>query len=112
MSLFPYVASAQQNDVCTDGEGNPVICNPLQAENITQLLTTVVDVIVTLSIPIIAFAIIYAGFLFVTAGGNEDQLETAKDTAMYTIIGAGIILGSELIITILENTVSEFGVGE
>ena len=107
---FPYIASAQGN-VCTDDENNPVVCNPLEAESITGFLETVVDVLVTLSIPVIAVAIIYSGFLFVTAGGSDDQLDTAKKNAKYTLIGAGIILGAELIITVLENTASGLGVG-
>ena len=110
MLAFPHILLAQ-DDVCTDGEGNPVVCNPLEAESITGFLETVVDVLVTLSIPVIAVAIIYSGFLFVTAGGSDDQLDTAKKNAKYTLIGAGIILGAELIITVLENTASGLGVG-
>jgi len=109
MLAFPHILLAQ-DDVCTDGEGNPVVCNPLEAESITGFLETVVDVLVTLSIPVIAVAIIYSGFLFITAGGNKDKIEKAKSFALYTLIGAGIIIGAEVIITVLENTASGLGV--
>jgi len=107
---FPYIASAQGN-VCTDDEDNPVVCNPLEAESIICFLSDVVDAIVTLSIPVIALAIIYTGFLFVTAGGSDEQLDTAKSAAMYTAIGAGIIIGADVILAVLQNTASGLGVG-
>jgi len=106
--VFPVVSFAQ--DVCTDDENNPVVCNPLKDDSITKFLERVVDVLVTLSIPVIAVAIIYSGFLFITAGGNKDKIEKAKDFALYTLIGAGIIIGAEVIITVLENTASGLGV--
>lgn len=92
-------------------QGSAKITNPLDAENIGEFLLDIVGVITTLAVPVIAIMIIYTGFLFVTAGGNEDKIETAKDTAMYVAIGAAIILGAELIITVLENTASSIGVG-
>lgn len=99
---FPALTSAQ---------GSAEITNPLAAENITEFLETVLDVITTLSVPVIAIMIIYAGFMFVTAGGDEGQIEDAKKTALYTAIGAAIILGAELIVTVLENTAGSLGVG-
>jgi hypothetical protein len=83
--------------------------NPLQADNLQDFLGELVGAIVYLSIPVIVFFIIYAGFLFVTSGGNTGKIETAQKTALYTVIGAGIILGARLISVILEGTVDNFG---
>jgi hypothetical protein len=102
----PLIAFGQD-----DCQNTNEICNPLAAENITEFLETVLDVITTLSVPVIAIMIIYAGFMFVTAGGDEGQIEDAKKTALYTVIGAAIILGAELIVTVLENTAGSLGVG-
>lgn len=100
--VFPTSVSAQETDK---------VSNPLEADNIGQFLLDVVDVITTLAVPVIAVMIIYAGFLFVTAGGDETQIEDAKSTALYVAIGAAIILGADLIIAVLENTASSIGVG-
>ncbi|MEX2515001.1 MAG: TrbC/VirB2 family protein [Candidatus Paceibacterota bacterium] len=78
--------------------------NPLKAESLTDFLNQVVQDLVFLSVPVIVFFIIYAGFLFVTAGGNTGKIETAQKTALYTVIGAAIILGASLIASILEGT--------
>lgn len=78
--------------------------NPLQAGSLQDFLSQLVDAVVILSIPIIVFFIIYAGFTFVTSGGDTSKIEKAKKTALYTIIGAAIILGASLIASILEGT--------
>lgn len=78
--------------------------NPLAADNLQDFLADVVDALVILSIPVIVFFIIYAGFTFVTSGGDTSKIETAKKTALYTVIGAAVILGASLIADILEGT--------
>jgi hypothetical protein len=92
-------------------QGSAQVTNPLDAENVGQFLLDIVDVITTLAVPVIAIMIIYAGFLFVTAGGDESQIEDAKSTALYVAIGAAIILGADLIIAVLENTTESIGTG-
>ncbi len=94
---------------CTGPGGNPVICNPLNSSDVTGLISDIISAVLILSVPVIVLFIIYAGFLFVTAGGDERQIETAKKTALYTVIGAAIILGAELISTILAQTAVNLG---
>ena len=53
----------------------------------------------------VALAIIYSGFLFVAARGNSEKLTKAKDTLLYTIIGAAILLGAWAIATMISSTV-------
>lgn len=100
LGLFPFIAGAQ----------SPKIDNPIAAENVSSFLYELVQVITMLSIPVIVAFIIYAGFLFVTAGGNENKVETAQKTAMYTVIGAAIILGARALAEILINTADSLGV--
>jgi uncharacterized MnhB-related membrane protein len=52
-------------------------------------------------------AIIYAGFLFVTASGNETKLETAKRALTYALIGTAILLGSVVIAKGIEATIKQ-----
>lgn len=107
--LFVLVpAIAQSENDCTN---TSEICNPLKSDDITGLLENVINVVTTLAVPIIAIMIIYAGFLFVTAGGETDQIDKAKSTALYVAIGAAIILGADLIIAVLQNTTDSIGGG-
>lgn len=91
--FLPAVAGAQTT-----------IENPLRADTLQEFLGELVQAIVYLSVPVIVFFIIYAGFMFVTSGGDTKKIETAKKTALYTMIGAAIILGASLIASILEGT--------
>jgi hypothetical protein len=80
--------------------------NPLSGVNdIGSFIKKLLDIVLTIGIPIVAFFIIYAGFLFVTARGNSTKLETAKSTLGYTLLGAAILLGSWVLAQALGETI-------
>jgi hypothetical protein len=88
---------------------NTRIANPL-GSNITDLPTfinVIVSFVLLIAIPIIVLAVIYAGFLFVTAQGNSEKLKKAKTTLLYTLIGAALLLGSFIIAKAIQGTVSQ-----
>ena len=68
--------------------------NPLKSKTFADLIANVAKIVAQIGFPIAALAIIYSGFLFVTARGNEKQLEDAKRTFLWTIIGTAILLGA------------------
>ncbi|MBI4086552.1 hypothetical protein HY416_01065 [Candidatus Kaiserbacteria bacterium] len=49
--------------------------------------------------------IMYSGFLYVTAQGKPDQITKATKAFTWTIIGAVIVLGAQVLLTIITNTV-------
>lgn len=83
--------------------------NPLRFGSLAEFLNALLDLVVSLSIPIVVVAVIYAGFLFVTAGGNEAKLTSAKKVIIWTLIGAVIILGARVIAAVVSGTVDELG---
>ncbi len=88
---------------------NTKIENPL-GSSITDLPTfinVIVQFVLIIGIPIIVLAVIYAGFLFVTAQGNSEKLKKAKTTLLYTLIGAALLLGSFVIAKAIQGTVSQ-----
>lgn len=107
------VALAQTPTVDNDGrtptvQNRPVtIENPLQAENITQLFAAIIDVVLVFAIPIIVFFIIYAGFLYVTARGNESTIQKAHMALLYALIGGLLILGARVLIDVVKGTVEQ-----
>lgn len=84
---------------------SPVITNPLDSDSILQLIQKLLDTVVQIGIPVIALAIVYAGFLFVKAQGNESKLTEAKQILLYTVIGAGIVLGATVISRVIQTTI-------
>lgn len=81
------------------------VCNPISATNVNGLVKTILEGVIKIGIPIIALAIIYSGFLFVSAQGNSEKLETAKKSLTYTLIGAAILLGAWAIAQLITETV-------
>lgn len=82
--------------------------NPLSGvSTISEFVKKILDVVLTIGIPIVALAIIYSGFLFVAARGNTEKLSQAKKTFLYTIIGAAVLLGAWLLAQVLSETITQ-----
>ncbi|MEI7810279.1 MAG: pilin [bacterium] len=94
-------AHAEKCDPATSGK----ICNPIAQTSIQGLIKNLLIGVIKIGIPVIALAIIYCGFLFVQARGNPKELETAKRSLTYTLIGAAILLGAWAIAQLISETV-------
>lgn len=103
--LSPFLALAQGQDPggtsCPPGQ----LCNPIKVQSFPLLIKTILEAMIKIGIPIIALAIIYSGFLFVSARGNSEQLKKAKNALMYTLIGGAVLLGSWTIAQVISETV-------
>ncbi len=75
--------------------------------DIPTFILAILNFVLYVGIPIVALAIIYSGFLFVTASGNSEKLKSAKKTLLYTLIGAALLLGSLVIAQSIKGTVEE-----
>ena len=82
------------------------IANPLQSTTILEFLARIIDILLIFALPIIVFFIIFAGFKFVTAHGNESEITVAKTALTWAVVGGVIILGARLIITVIQGTIS------
>lgn len=87
------------------GGGGVRLRNPLAADNITELFQTIIDIVLVFAIPLIVFFIIYAGFLYVTARGNEGTIEKAHKALLYALVGGLLILGANVLIQVVQGTV-------
>lgn len=82
--------------------------NPLgKIETINALVGKILDIVIQIGLPLVALAIVYTGFLFVKARGNESELVEAKKTLLWTVIGAAVILGAFVIQTAISGTITE-----
>ncbi|HEY4493768.1 MAG TPA: pilin [Candidatus Paceibacterota bacterium] len=94
----------------TSKGGSSVFKNPLGGTtNFTELLNKVLEVIIAIGVPILVVFIVYAGFLFVTAQGNETKLEKAKASLFWAIIGGAVLIGAKVIATAIQDTVGVIG---
>lgn len=79
--------------------------------SLEELLVGILNIFIVLATPIIVLFIIYAGFLYVTAQGNAQQVQQATRALTYAIIGAVLILGAVAISEVIQATVSSFTAG-
>lgn len=82
--------------------------NPLAFPTIDSLLYAVLNVVVVIATPLVVFFIIYAGFMYVTARGNPEQIKKASQALTYGVIGGVVIAGSAAIMTIVSNVATSF----
>lgn len=106
--IVPNLLLAQEQT--TPNTGTPVkfeIENPFKGGD--TLMELIVALLNNVVMPIAAVAvviwIIYAGFTFLTAQGKEAEIRKAKDRLLWSLIGAGILLGAVGISKVVETTV-------
>lgn len=92
---------------------NTNIENPLGSKivDLSSFIKAIVEIVLVVGIPLLALAIIYAGFLFVKAQGNSEELTKAKHALLYTVIGGALLLGAFVISNAIVSTVNEIGNG-
>ncbi len=124
MSAFDGVVTRNSDGTPTNGTTNgsggtnsfapkSIWANPLQLKDangqpidtLPSFLLALVDLIFLVGMPIITLFVIYAGFLFVKAQGNESDVTKARAVIMWTIIGAGVLLGSKAIALAIQGTI-------
>jgi hypothetical protein len=97
-TFVAHAASSYQNPITYGG-----------ITSIPDLLLALVDLVFLIGVPIIVLCIIYAGFLFVSAGDNEAAIGKAKTVFMWTVIGALVLLGAKAISAAIQGTVLSLG---
>jgi len=97
--------------------------NPLDVDDIWELINSIIDFIYNISIPLLAIVVLWAGFTMITSGGKPEKFKQGQNILLYAAIGFGIILlskGVSLIVSDIlnagnqqnEQQISECTVGE
>ncbi|MDO8523219.1 MAG: TrbC/VirB2 family protein [bacterium] len=77
--------------------------NPIKANDFGTVVQAIAGLMLKIGIPVATIFLLYAGFLFVTARGDETKLKTAKEVFWYTVIGTAIIVGASVIASAVVN---------
>lgn len=111
--VLPIIAGAQGTGASNPGGtsmSNPItLDNPLGDVNTLYDFVVLVlnDVVLPIGSVVVVLFIIYTGFLFVTARGNPEKIESAKRTLLWVVIGTAILLGSVVISEVIDNTLHQ-----
>ncbi|MBP6855225.1 MAG: hypothetical protein KBD26_03685 [Candidatus Pacebacteria bacterium] len=87
------------------------IDNPLATDidTLPEFVEEVLRIVLKVGIPIVTLFIIYAGLLFVMAAGNPEKLKKAKETLLWTLVGAAVLLGAWVIAEAIQGTLVQLG---
>jgi len=75
--------------------------NPLEAGSFEEIVDNLIDFIFKIAIVVAPLMVIVGGFLFLTAGGNIQQVSRARNLLIWTAIGFLIVLLSKGILAII-----------
>ena len=70
------------------------IKNPINSGTFADVVGKIAALVAKIGTVLVVLFIIYAGLLFVTARGNEEQLKKAKNAFWWTLVGAAIVVGA------------------
>lgn len=92
-----------------DAGSGITLVNPLGDASLNGFLLSVLDFVIEVGTVVVPLMLVYVGFLFVTAQGKPEALNTAKKAFLWTLIGGLILLGARVIAETIANTVSSLG---
>lgn len=78
------------------------VCNPLKYNVFEDIIEGLINFLFKIGIALAPLMIIIGGFLFVTAGGNIEQVNRAKKIIIWTLIGFLIVLLAQGIMNLIE----------
>lgn len=90
----------------TSEGGKDFFKNPLgSTSDFAGLINNILGVLIQIGVPVLVIFIVYTGYLFVSAQGNEKKIEEAKMALFWAVIGGAVLLGAKVIATAVQNTV-------
>lgn len=112
LTMFLSVIMPANAFADSGGDALFTVNNPLASTgDIYALIQAILSFIVKLGSIVVVFMIIYSGYLFVTARGNQGKIDTAKANFYYTVLGALILLGAQVLAQVVCNTANSLGAG-
>ena len=110
MSILNFLIKTVEAGDGGTSSGRIEFNNPIGPNDIFELIAALLTAITRIGAAVVVVMVVYSGFLFVKAQGDPGELEKAKKTFMWTVIGGVILLGAEAIAILIQSTASELGV--
>jgi type IV secretory pathway VirB2 component (pilin) len=75
------------------------------SKNWVELVTRILQILMTLAGVVAVVAIVIGGFQYMTSGGNEEQAEKGRGVLTNAVIGLILVIMAYTIITVVSNTI-------
>ena len=74
-----------------------IACNGTNDDCVGNFLGKILDLVIKIGTVVVVLMLVYVGFLFVTAQGNDSKITAARSALLWTVVGALILLGAKAI---------------
>jgi len=103
--IFTWLLSGLQTlAVGKSGEGGGgSLPNFLQTRDFSTLVNRLAGYLLMVGIPIAVIMVLYAAVLFLTSGGNEEKVKTAKKALTWAIVGTAVLLVAKGLISLIKD---------
>ena len=92
----------EDSQYCTSTAGGTIIIeNPLLSGTFEGIIGNVIDFVFNIALVVVPLMVIVGGVLFVTSGGNIQQVDRAKKLLIYSVLGFIIVLLSKGILAMI-----------
>lgn len=81
--------------------------NPLDAQTFEDLVSSIATWFELIMVPVATIMILYAAFLFMTSGGDEEKIKRAKRAITWAVVGVAIVLIGAGFITLIKSFLSK-----
>jgi len=97
---MPAYAQATKKEVCnaigtTVGKDG---CDDGSGKSVNEIVAMVINVFSWVVGAVAVVFAIYAGFLYITSGGEQAKIKLAKDTLLYVVIGLVVVVLSQILV--------------
>jgi hypothetical protein len=103
----PTAQAQNSNNGAANSDSRGGLVNPLKADSVEELFSIVLEAAKTILGMLLVLALLYCGWLFIDAQGNEEKLKKARNAFMWTIVGGIVILGISGIFQVIQGTLNE-----
>jgi hypothetical protein len=108
--LKSALAATQTGDNGPAATGTITINNPLQVNNIQDLISGVAHYLAFYIAPaIVVIMVLYGAFQILTAGGAPEKIATGRKTILYAVIGYAVVLIAAGIVAVIQDLIGVKG---
>lgn len=87
------------------GDSEDRLINLLSVDSAQELVVKIIDLMIQVGSILLIFALVMAGFKFVSAQGNPGSIEEARKSLTWVVIGGMLLLGAQAISLVIKATI-------
>lgn len=84
-------------------QSRPVIDNPVRSPDLGAVLAAVIKALLLFAGAVAVLFLIIGGFRYVISAGNAEQVEAAKKTILYAVLGLIVIFLAFVLVQLIQN---------